>query len=57
MDRGRLLGIAEDAELDENGDVLGDGAQGADEPGEVGEEVFFLDGVEEDLRWTSGFPC
>ena len=45
-----MLAVTEDAELDEDGYVLDHGAEGADKPGEVGEEVVLLDRVEEDLR-------
>ena len=55
-DSGGLLAVSEDAELDEDGYVLDHCAEGADEPGKVGEEVFFLDGVEEDLRLLARVP-
>jgi hypothetical protein len=41
--------VLEDAELDENNGVLGHRAQRSDEPGEVGEDILALEGVEEDL--------
>ena len=40
--------IAVDAELHEDESIFDHGTQGADEPGQVGEEVLPLDGVEED---------
>jgi hypothetical protein len=44
------FGVAKGAELDEDGYVFDHGAQGANQPGEVDEQVLFLLGVEEDLR-------
>lgn len=49
FDSGRLLAVTEDAELHEDGGVFDHGAKRSDEPGEVDEKVFFLDGVEENL--------
>lgn len=42
-------GSAKDTELDKDGDVLNHCAEGADEPGEVGEDVLFFLRVEDDL--------
>jgi hypothetical protein len=39
--------------LDEDGYVFDHGAQGADQPGQVDEQVLLLLGVEEDLRDVS----
>jgi hypothetical protein len=39
--------------LDEDGYVFDHGTQRADQPGQVDEQVFFLLGVEEDLRDVS----
>ena len=50
FERGRLLAAAKGAELDEDRHVFDNGSQRADEPGEVGEKVLFLDRVEKDLR-------
>ena len=46
--RGGFTG-PEDTELDEDGYIFNHCAEGADEPGEVGEDVLFFLGVEDDL--------
>lgn len=43
------VAAAKDAELDEDGDVFDHCAEGADQPGEVGEDVVAFLGVEDDL--------
>ena len=49
IERRGSVAVSKDAELDEDGDVFGHCAEGADEPGQVGHNVLSFLGVEADL--------
>jgi hypothetical protein len=42
LERRRTLGTTEGAELDEDGHILDHSSKGANQPGQGGEQVFFL---------------